>query len=64
MKIPTKKKDFLEPLDDVNSFVFCPYMSTPKGFASVMFFTNGVCGDDPSVRLNPLSENLDSSFTY
>lgn len=44
-----KKQDFLELLDDVNNFIFHPYMSVTEGFASVMFFTDVVCGDDSSV---------------
>lgn len=37
-KIPAKKQDFLELLDDMNSFVFGPYMSIPEGFTFMMFF--------------------------
>lgn len=55
-KIPAKKQDLLEVLDDVNSFVFCPYVSIPEGFASMMFFINVACDDYLSI---PLSENLD-----
>lgn len=60
-KIPAKKQDFLELLDDMNNFVYRLYMLVPEGFASVMFFTDGVYGDDPSVTSIPLSENLDFS---
>jgi len=58
-KIPAKKQDFLELLVDVNNFVFHPYVSVPEGFASMMFFTDVLCDDDPSVTSIPLSENLD-----
>ncbi|KAB2606105.1 hypothetical protein D8674_005822 [Pyrus ussuriensis x Pyrus communis] len=33
---------FLELLDDVNNFIFHPYLSVPEGFTFVMFFTNVV----------------------
>lgn len=58
-KIPAKKQDFLELLDDVISFVFRPYVLVLESFTSLMFFTDVACDDDPSVTSIPLSENLD-----
>lgn len=43
----------------MNTFVFRPYTAIPEGFKPVMFYTNVVYGDDPSMTLIPLSENLD-----
>lgn len=43
-KVPRKKRDFLELLDNVSSFVFRPYIALPESFESVMFYTDVVCG--------------------
>lgn len=59
MKIPGKKQDVLELLDDVNNFIFLPYVSIPESFMCMMFFTDVACDDDPSVMSIHLSENLD-----
>lgn len=54
-KIPMKKQDFLELLDDVNNFNFHPYVLVTEGFASVMFFIDVFYGNDSSVTsISPL----------
>lgn len=58
-KVPGKRRDFLEFLDDMRSLIFHPYTVLPEGFESMMFYTNVVCGEDSSITQILPSENLD-----
>lgn len=63
-KFLRKRRDFLELLDDINSFIFHLYIALPKGFKPVMFYTDVICRGNSSMTQIHLPENLDfPSFT-
>ncbi|KAB2625714.1 hypothetical protein D8674_017374 [Pyrus ussuriensis x Pyrus communis] len=63
-KVPREKRDFLELLDDVSSFVFHPYIALLEVFKLMMFYTDVVYGEDSSMTQIPLSKNLDFPSLY